>query len=49
MNTSKTYLYVEQFTLKTNWNLADKLLYKQAYMRDTYRINHVGREEKESH
>lgn len=29
MNTSKIHLHVEQYSLKTKWKLAERLLYKQ--------------------
>ena len=34
-NTSKIHLLVEQFSLKTNWKLTERLLYNQGYQKDS--------------
>ena len=35
-NTSKIHPYVEEFSLITNWKLAERLLYKQGYKKDPH-------------
>ena len=45
-NTSKIHLHVERFSLKTNWKLAERLLYNQGCKKDP--LNQVGREQKPS-
>ena len=32
---SKIHLLVEQFSLKTNWKLTERLLYNQGYQKDS--------------
>ena len=38
MKTSNLHLHVEKFSLKTNWKLAEGLLYNQGYKKETYVI-----------
>lgn len=38
MNTSKIHLHMEQFSLQTNWRLAETLLYNKGYREDPYGI-----------
>ena len=38
MNTTKIHLHVEQFSLKTNWKLAERLLYNQGYKKNPHII-----------
>ena len=38
MNTSKIQLREEQFSLKTNWKLAERLLYNQGSNKDPHRM-----------
>ena len=45
MNTLKLYLLVEYFSLKTNWKLAERILYKQGCKKDMH-VDRVGRGEK---
>ena len=42
-NTSKINLPVEQSPLKTNWRLADRLLYCLGYKKDPHRIQEEGK------
>ena len=44
MNTSKIHLHVEQFSLKTNWRLEERLLYSQG-CKERFTWNQGGREE----
>ena len=48
MNTSKVQLYVEQFSLKTIWRLAERLFYNQG-CKERYTRGMIGKEEKQSH
>ena len=43
MSISKIHLHVEQFSLKTNWRLAEKLLYNLGCKKDTWGIRQVGK------
>jgi hypothetical protein len=38
MNTSKIHPRVEQFSLKTNWKLAERLLYNRGCKKDPHRF-----------
>ena len=42
-NTSKIHLYVEQFSLKMNWKLAEGLLYNQGCKKDIHVIREEGK------
>ena len=46
-NTGKTHLYVEQLSLKTNWKLAERLIYNQS-CKERFTRNQVVREKKQS-
>lgn len=43
MNTSKIYLHMEQFSLETNWKLAEVFLYNQSCKKDTHIIGSEGK------
>lgn len=43
MNTSKIHLCMEQFSLKTNWKLAERFLYNQGYGKNTHVIRQEGK------
>lgn len=46
MNTSKTHLHLEQFSLNINWRLSERLLHNHGYKkRSTW--SWIGREEKQ--
>ena len=38
MSTSKIRLHVKQFSRKTNWTLAERLLYNQGLKKDTHGV-----------
>ena len=44
----KNNLHVEQFSLKTNWKLAERLLYNHGCKKKQYTHQQVGKEEKSS-
>ena len=44
-NTSKIQLHIEQFSLKTNWRLVERLFYNEA-SKERFTQSQVGREEK---
>ena len=44
MNTPKIYLHVEQFSLKTNWRLAERLLHSQDSKKEHMVSSRKGRE-----
>ena len=44
MNTSKIHLHVEQFSQKTNWNLAESLLCNKAVRKIHMESGRKGRE-----
>ena len=44
-NTSKTYLHVEQISLKTTLRLAERLLYNKGFKKDTHTIQKEGKRE----
>ena len=46
MNTSKTHLHVEQFSLKTDWRPDERVFYYKDYERP--KVNWVGREGKQT-
>ena len=45
--TPKIHPHIEKFSLKTNWRLAEKLLYSQSCKKDPHRVR-KGREEARS-
>lgn len=42
-NTSKVHCYMKQFSLKINWRLAEKFLYKQDCKKDPQKIEQEGK------
>ena len=45
INISKLHAHVEQFSLKTNWRVAERLLYNQGCKKDYGELIRKGREE----